>query len=80
MAYYQDGKCLKTLVLSKAQWQQRIKNAFWRNIHNNHISGSEIGIAHDLYDCVVETEMDTGNVIIALDRYKELYKTAGVRA
>jgi hypothetical protein len=33
MAYYQNGKCLKTLVLSKAQWQQRIKNAFWRNIH-----------------------------------------------
>ena len=77
--YYQNGKCIKTLLLSEKQWNQRIKNIFRRNINNYHISGDLSSIEHDLYNCIIETESETGNVLIALDEYKRLYKTAGVR-
>ena len=77
--YYQNGKLLKTIVLSHQQWEQRIRNIFNRNIKNYHISADESGIDHDLNDCIIEVELDTGNMIIACDRYKELYKTAGIR-
>jgi hypothetical protein len=77
--YYQNGKCLKTLWLSNAQWKQRIKNIFWRNIHKDHISGDESSIEYDLQDCICERETGTDDVLIDSDEYKRLYKTAGVR-
>ena len=76
--YYQNGKYLKTITLSHKEWNQRVKNIFSRNIKKYHISRDESGIKYDLNDCIVEIELDTGNVVIACDRYKELYKTAGI--
>lgn len=76
--YYQNGKYLKTMILTRKEWSKRIKNIFYRNIKNYHISASESAIEWDLHDCILEVQCDTGNVIVACDRYKELYKTAGI--
>lgn len=77
--YYKDGKPLDTIFLTEKQWDQRIKNIFNRNIKRDHISGDLSSIERDLHDCVIEREYGTGDVIIAKEQYKELYKTVGVR-
>ena len=77
--YYQNGKHLETMVLSEQQWNQRLKNIFDRNIRDNHISGCIISIGYEMSGCVVERAMDTGDITIATDEYKRLYKTAGVK-
>lgn len=75
--YYQNGKLLNTLWLSNSQWNNRIKNIFHRNIRTYNQSITISGIAHDLYPCIIESELDTGDILIDVDKYKELYKTAG---
>lgn len=76
--YYRNGKYVETMMLSKQQWLQRLKNIFNRNIKNKHISKDLSGIAHDLCDCILETECDTCNVTIDVEKYKQLYKIAGI--